>query len=112
VAIGIILSPPVAFIGALVISVGLVLLTVVVLVWVMRSIRSVAARLLLGVSAISSASAMVFACLYAYSIVARTLIIDIPHMAMTHGVINSFGFALCGLIAWSLVPRDDSTKDH
>ena len=36
---------------------------------------------------------MVLACLYAYSIVTHTLIIDIPHMAMTHGLLNSFGFA-------------------
>jgi len=49
---------------------------------------------------------MVLACLYAYSLVAKTLVIDIPHMAMTHGVINAFGFALCGLVAWSLVPPD------
>jgi hypothetical protein len=46
---------------------------------------------------------MSLACIYAYSIVAKKLIIDIPQMAMTHGVINAFGFALCGLVAWSIV---------
>ncbi len=106
VATGITLSPLVAFIGAIVISLGLIFLAIVVLGWVIRSVGSLPAQFLLGVSAISSASAMVLACLYAYSLVAKTLVIDIPHMAMTHGVINAFGFALCGLVAWSLVPPD------
>jgi hypothetical protein len=106
VATGITLSPLVAFIGAIVISLGLILLAIVVLGWVIRSVASLPAQFLLGVSAISSASAMVLACLYAYSLVTKTVIIDIPHMAMTHGVINAFGFALCGLLAWSLAPPD------
>jgi hypothetical protein len=106
VATGITYSPLVAFIGAVVISLGLILFAIVVLGWVIRSVGSLPARFLLGVSAISSASAMVLACLYAYSLVTKTLIIDIPHMAMTHGVINALGFALCGLIAWSLAPSD------
>ena len=106
VATGITFSPLVAFTGAIVISLGLIFLAIVVLGWVIRSVGSLPAQFLLGVSAISSASAMVLACLYAYSLVAKTLIIDIPHMAMTHGVINAFGFALCGLVAWSLAPPD------
>ena len=106
VATGITFSPLVAFIGAIVISLGLIFLAIVVLVWVIRSVGSLPAQFLLGVSAISSSSAMVLACLYAYSLVTKTVIIDIPHMAMTHGVINAFGFALCGLIAWSLAPPD------
>jgi hypothetical protein len=106
VATGITFSPVVAFIGAIVISLGLIFLAIVVLVWVIRSVGSASAQFLLGVSAISSSSAMVLACLYAYSLVTKTVIIDIPHMAMTHGVINAFGFALCGLIAWSLAPPD------
>ena len=106
VATGITFSPLVAFIGAIVISLGLFLLAIVVLVWVIRSVGSLPAQLLLGVSAGSSAFGMVLACLYAYSLVTKTLIIDIPHMAMTHGVVNAFGFALCGLLAWSLVPLE------
>jgi YndJ-like protein len=106
IATGITLSPLVAFIGAIVISLGLILLAIVVLGWVIRSVGSLPAQFLLGVSAISSLSAMVLACLYAYSLVTKTVIIDIPHMAMTHGVINAFGFALCGLVAWSLAPPD------
>jgi hypothetical protein len=112
VATGITFSPLVAFIGAIVISLGLILLAIVVLGWVIRSVGSLPAKFLLSVSAISSSSAMVLACLYAYSLVTKTVIIDIPHMAMTHGVINAFGFALCGLIAWSLVPLDSRSSQN
>jgi hypothetical protein len=58
---------------------------------------------LLLVSSASSSLAMVLACLYAYSIVAGRLIINIPQMAMSHGVANALGFSLCGLIAWRFV---------
>jgi hypothetical protein len=48
---------------------------------------------------------MVLACLYAYSIVAKTLILRIPTMAMTHGLLNAFGFTACSLLAWSIIIR-------
>ena len=104
VAGGITFSPLLALIGAIVISSGLMLLAVLVVGWVLPNFDLLPGRLLLAVSSISSFSAMVLACLYAYSIVVKTLIIDIPHMAMTHGVVNAFGFALCGLLAWSILP--------
>jgi hypothetical protein len=108
VAVGITFSPAIALIGAVVISVGLVLLAVLVLGWVLRRVNSFATQTLLVVSSLSSSAAMVLACLYAYSIVAKTVIVDIPEMAMTHGILNSFGFALCGLLAWTLaVPREN-----
>jgi hypothetical protein len=46
---------------------------------------------------------MLLASVYAYSIVAKRLIVDIPRMAIIHGMANAFGFGLCGLIAWSIV---------
>lgn len=103
VAAGITASPLMALIGAIVISSGLVLLTVLVLGWVLPAQRSRPAQVLLFVSSISSVIAMLLASVYAYSIVAKKLIVDIPQMAITHGVANAFGFGLCGLIAWSIV---------
>ena len=85
------------------ISVGMALLAVIVFVWVLPSFGSFPAQILLVVSSISGAFAMILACVYAYSLVVRNPIIDIPQMALTHGVLNSFGFALCGLLAWSVV---------
>ena len=50
---------------------------------------------------------MVLACLYAYSLATHTLILTIPTMAITHGLLNAFGFVTCSLIAWSqIAPRE------
>jgi hypothetical protein len=103
VAAGITFSPALALIGALVISIGLTLLAGLVIGSLLRKVEPTTGRILLGISSLSSFSAMVLACLYAYSIVAKKLIIDIPQMAMTHGLLNAFGFATCGLIAWSII---------
>lgn len=103
VAAGITSSPALALAGAIVISLGLVSLAVFVLKRVVRSRYSLSARLLLVVSSLSSVAAMVLACLYAYSIVVKQLWLDIPLMAMTHGIINAFGFTLCGLLAWTII---------
>jgi hypothetical protein len=102
VAPGITFSPLTALIGAIVISSGLMLLAILVIGWVLE-IDSLAGRILLAVSSVSSFTAMVSACVYDYSIVEKELIIDIPHMAMTHGLANAFGFTLCGMAAWSII---------
>src|SRR6202171_9021 len=103
VAAGITVSPLLALVGAIVISLGLVGLGLFVLIRVLPAVRSGPARFLLGISALSSLFAMSLACVYAYSIVMKRLIVDIPQMALTHGVVNAFGFALCGLIAWIIL---------
>jgi hypothetical protein len=102
VAAGITFSPAVALVGAAIISLGLTLLSVLVIGWIVKLVRPLLARMLLLVSSLASVVAMVLACLYAYSLVANTVILDIPQMAMTHGILNAFGFALCGLIGWSV----------
>jgi hypothetical protein len=109
VAAGITVSPLLALVGATVISIGLMLLAVAVFGWVLPSLRSLTAQILLVVSSISSAFAMWLASVYAYSIVTKKLIIDIPRMAMTHGLVNAFGFALCGMIAWLILKPDSKS---
>ena len=103
VATGITLAPSIALAGALVISLGLFLLSMLVAGWIVPSVGFLPAQILLLISSASSLPAMTFACIYAYSIVFKKLLIDIPQMAMTHGVVNAFGFALCGLIAWTII---------
>jgi hypothetical protein len=103
VAAGITFSPAVALVGAAIISLGLTLLAVLVIGWVLNLVRPLGARLLLLISSLASVCAMLLACLYAYSLVAKIVILDIPQMAMTHGILNAFGFALCGLLGWTLV---------
>lgn len=101
VAAGITFSPWVGFIGTLLLSIGLVLLAVLTLGWVIPAIAPLGSRLLLVIGALSNFVAMVLACLYAYSLATKILIIDIPTMALTHGVLNAFGFVACSLLAWA-----------
>ena len=101
VAAGITFSPWLGFAGALLLTLGLVLLAVLTLGWIAPSITSKPWRALLLIAAISSCAAMVLACLYAYSLATQTLMITIPGMAMTHGLLNAFGFVTCSLLVWS-----------
>ena len=103
VAAGITFSPWMGLIGTLLLSVGLVMLAVLTVGWVIPAVAPLTVRLLLVVGAFSSCTAMVLACLYAYSLPMKLLIIDIPTMALTHGILNAFGFVACSLLAWSIV---------
>ncbi len=105
VAAGITVSPVLALVGALVISLGLYCLALLNLVWIVPTIASPLPKILLIISSLAVVPAMILACVYAYSIVFHKLIVDIPQMAMTHGIINAFGFALCGLVAWALIVK-------
>ncbi len=105
VAVGISFSPLIALVGTLLIATAVFLLAILITFFIIPRIDSLTARILLSVSAISSACAMLLACVYAYSIVVKTLLIDIPQMAQSHGLLNGIGFVLCGLIAWSVVQR-------
>ena len=84
-------------------GVGLALLAVLTIGWVGPAISLAKWRALLLIGALSSCAAMVLACLYAYSLATKTLIITIPGMALTHGLLNAFGFVTCSLIAWSQI---------
>jgi hypothetical protein len=105
IAAGITFSPWLGLIGTVLLSAGLVTLAIITLGKVLPKITSLSARLLLLLAALSSCTAMVLACLYAYSIVAKILILRIPTMAMTHGLLNAFGFTAGSLLAWSIINR-------
>jgi hypothetical protein len=102
VAAGITFSAWLGLIGTLLLTVGLLMLAVLNVGWVIPAITPTSSRLLLLIGALCSCSAMVLACLYAYSLPMKILIIDIPTMALTHGVLNAFGFVGCSLIAWTI----------
>jgi hypothetical protein len=111
VAAGITLSSgPLGLIGAAAISLGLWLLAAIVMVKIIDTIKSWPARILLFISSLSSSASMVLACLYAYSLVSKKLIINIPKMAEFHGVANAIGFALCGMLAWLLIRKGESGR--
>ena len=101
VAAGITFSPWLGLIGTVLLSAGLVTLAVLTVGWVIPAITPSSSRLLLFIGALSICAAMVLACLYAYSLPMKILIIDIPTMALTHGLLNAFGFVTCSLLAWT-----------
>jgi hypothetical protein len=104
VAAGITFSPRLALVGAIVIALGLWLLAALVITRVVPGLNGRGgAQLMLLMSCVSAMMAMTLACIYAYSIVAHRLLINIPQMAMFHGVANALGFSLCGLIAWCFI---------
>lgn len=103
VATGITYSPWMGFFGTLLLALGLLLLAVLTVGWVIPSITGLGERLLLSIAAASSCAAIVLAALYAYSLATHTLILDIPTMAMTHGLLNAFGFVTCSLVAWTII---------
>ena len=103
VAAGITFSPWLGVIGTVLLTIGVLMLAVLTIGWVRPAINSAAWQTLLLIGAISSCVAMVLACLYAYSLATQTLILTIPIMAMTHGLLNAFGFVTCSLFAWSQI---------
>lgn len=108
VAAGITFSPVIGLAGAILLSSGLVLLAMLTIGRVVPAMPSLSGRVLLLIAALSSCAAMVLACLYAYSLVAHILILRIPTMAITHGLLNAFGFTTCSLLAWSTINAKNS----
>lgn len=106
VAIGITLSSGlIGFIGAIIISSGLWLLAGIVMARIVGAVSSWTIRILFFISCTASSLSMVLACFYAYSLVSKKLIINIPQMAQFHGTANAIGFVLCGLLAWTLLHK-------
>ena len=111
VAAGITLTPLLSLIGTLLLSCGLLLLAVLTIGWVRPAISRSGLRVLLVFGALASCSAMVLATLYAYSLASQTLILTIPMMAKTHGILNAFGFVTCNLFVWSKIAPKELIAD-
>ena len=108
VAAGITFSPLLGWLGTLMLTTGLVMLAGLTIKSILPAVTFSGTRMLLLIAALSSCAAMVLACLYAYSLVAHIVILRIPTMAMTHGVLNAFGFTTCSFVAWSTINTSDA----
>jgi hypothetical protein len=69
------------------------------------SMRSRGARDLLAVASTAILAGMALAVVYALGEFLGRNWIGIPAMAWSHGALNGLGFALCGLLAWTLEER-------
>jgi hypothetical protein len=110
VAVGITLSPAVELVGALVVALSLVGVMGVMGTAVLPHSSHRPARLLLSIAAGSVVIGMVFAMLYAISEFGGLGWLNISQMARYHGIVNAFGFCLCGLWGFILMQRRQGAK--
>jgi len=100
-AAGITLSSPLEFIGAGILAVSLFILGIILIFWIAPKNLGLT-KILLGISGFCVAVAMVLAMLYAWGMFQREIYLTIPQMAISHGILNAFGFSLCGLLGYYL----------
>lgn len=102
-ASGFAFSPLLQITGGILLSVGLVLLSGVILVQVLPYLPVGPWRLLLGVSAITVIAPMFLAVDWALGQYNAIPALTIPQMAQVHGTLNALGFSISGLLAWRLL---------
>jgi hypothetical protein len=104
VAAGFVISPALKMTAAVLFSAGVAALAVF-----LRScssqIKDVTARVLLQIASGAVFAGMIFSAAYAVADFTGSDILPIPLMARTHGVLNSVGFCLCGLLGWLVENR-------
>jgi len=107
VAIGFLLSPQVKF--AAILLYGVSLFTVAILVsTLVPDIESRLARMMLLVSSGALCFGTLLAAVYGLGEAQGALIITVPRMAETHGIINALGFVVCGLLGWRAATAADA----
>jgi hypothetical protein len=99
VAAGFVISPALKMVAALLFSVSVAGLAVFVRSGGRRAEDSTA-RALLQIASVSVFAGMVLAAAYAVADFAHSDALPIPQMARTHGLLNSMGFCLLGLLGW------------
>ena len=87
--------------AALALAVSLIALAIVT-VRVSPTVPSQLARALLLISAAASVVAMLFAAGYGLGQGLHLATVSLPTMVRVHGWLNAVGFALCGLLGWTL----------
>jgi ABC-type Fe3+ transport system permease subunit len=103
-AVGITASPVIEIVAACLLATGCVLVALLQIRVAWRQ-GSPTALTLLSASSMSLLAGMGLALFYAASEFLAAAWIDIPTMIPLHGTANAFGFALLGLLGWSLAER-------
>ena len=104
-AAGITLSPILELLAATILVLALSALALLTLVRIAPRLPGVP-RLLLTLSSVSILGGMACALAYAVGQFTDVGIISLGRMARIHGPLNALGFVLCGLVAWTLAPRN------
>jgi hypothetical protein len=103
VAVGIARVHEIEWVGVLAVTAAGVLVAALQLSIAHRTVRATAAWFIASSAAV--AVGMGLACGYGLASRFGFAWLTIPQMERFHGVTNAFGFALCGLIAWSMNAR-------
>ena len=115
VALGVVAGPPLLAAGitfsraletaaALLLAASLIGLAGITALAVLSQMGSRLVQALLLVSAGASVGAMGFAIVYGLGALTGLRLLGIPQMVALHGWANALGFALCGLLAWTISP--------
>lgn len=102
VAAGFTLAGALQIVGAVLLTAGIVALSVVMLRVIVGAAQGLA-RPLLTVSAVAPLLPMVLAVQWAVGWNLGTPALSIPQMAATHGLVNAVGFVLLGLVGWTAI---------
>jgi hypothetical protein len=101
VALGITFSRTLEILAVLLLVASVLALAILTLIAVVPRVERRGAQALLAISALASVATMLLAAGYAAG-GPLGLALTIPQMVVAHGLVNAFGLALCGLLAWSL----------
>lgn len=106
VAIGITTAPVVEVLAALVLAIALTM-SMATVAWRVTPRLAPLPAVLVWTSAAALPITMVLACVYALGEFTGARWIGVECMAWIHGLVNVFGFALAGLVAWTVAePRE------
>lgn len=105
VAAGISFTPVLEVVGAALIAVALSAFAVLTLVQIVPH-AGFRAGTLLAVSSASILAGMTCALAWALGRASDWSLISLGQMARIHGPLNAIGFCLCGLLGWTLAPRN------
>lgn len=103
IAIGITVSPLIEIIAVAVFAGSLIGLALIMLVRLIPALESRGAQALAGISAVSLLVTMLAAGAYGVSTFTGWFTVTIPRMVQVHGMLNAFGFALCGILSWHMI---------
>jgi len=107
IALGFIFSPLLKIVSVLILAASLCLLAVLQ-AFLLRKLSPWPAKLFLALSSASIFAGMILAVIYAWGELRGEVLVSIPEMAKTHGILNSLGFSLCGLLAWRIARRKEA----
>jgi len=108
VALGFVISPQLKLGAAVLFSASVAGLAVVLRSCAKR-LESGTARILLHVASVTVFAGMVLSTAYAVADFRGSVVLPVPQMARTHGILNAVGFCLPGLLGW-LIENDATSQ--